>query len=330
MCVRTRRYYRPTARPVSGSARLAFTLIELLVVIAIIAIIAAMLLPVLSKARAKAQGVSCLNNNKQIALAINSYSSDLHEFYPPNPDDGTEMAGYSWCLGNVKGGYPTTLPVGRDTFNPDIEGDPQRCVVAPYLGQNQRVFSCPSDPRHGIYQGQVPGMRGQDVPAARSCSMNQGVGTVDQRFYKYGSGHAGPITFPVNGPWLTGTHGVNKHDNPWATYGRTTDFAKGSSPSMIFVTIDACIWCITDASFPVVAAIPMMIKCPGSYHNRGAGMSFCDGHAELHRWRGGGVVLAGPETNNVPVLPEDVADWAWLADHATINMLTGLAPGPTH
>ena len=71
----------------------AFTLIELLVVIAIISILAAMLLPVLSTAKDKAMRVTCINNEKQMALAQQMYANDNSDrMAPPNWDGGIQGA----------------------------------------------------------------------------------------------------------------------------------------------------------------------------------------------------------------------------------------------
>ena len=67
--------------------RKGFTLIELLVVIAIIAILAAILFPVFAKAREKARTNSCLNNQRQIAIAISMYIQDNDEKLFPNPNN---------------------------------------------------------------------------------------------------------------------------------------------------------------------------------------------------------------------------------------------------
>jgi len=65
------------------SPRKGFTLIELLVVIAIIAILAAILFPVFARAREKAKQTSCLNNIKQLSLAVLMYVQDYDEIMPP-------------------------------------------------------------------------------------------------------------------------------------------------------------------------------------------------------------------------------------------------------
>jgi prepilin-type N-terminal cleavage/methylation domain-containing protein/prepilin-type processing-associated H-X9-DG protein len=282
--------------PIPRTCRSGFTLIELLVVIAIIAILAGMLLPALSRAKQKATGIACINNEKQLMTASMLYVSDNRDFWPPNGAGNATVN-----LTNPPANFvPKYWVEGRDGNNlVDASAsslvNPRVSLIAPYLPA-RGSFKCPGD----RFTETVGGRR-QTNP--RSYGQNPWIGWAD------------------DAPYQTAALG---DDRTYRVFRKTTDVI---GPSDIFVhgEIHPRGVCRPFFGVHMAANAGGAYHVPGNYHGRVSNFSFADGHTESHRWVSGNfnnpASNADHHDNHGNGYPGTGSrpDLQWLRDHTTVR-----------
>jgi|HubBroStandDraft_1064217.scaffolds.fasta_scaffold127936_2 prepilin-type N-terminal cleavage/methylation domain-containing protein/prepilin-type processing-associated H-X9-DG protein len=283
---------RPRYRLLKESSARAFTLIELLVVIAIIAILAALLLPALTRAKTDALSTQCMSNQKQMQLSWTIYANDFNDHLAINADQSRDyIVGSSvmhdWCEGIMDWTTSTQNTNFGYLINPAVSS------MGSYNANAYAIYKCPAD------NFVSPPQRALGWPyRCRSLSMDGAVGDGDK--YTFSNWGTEKMWWAVKGSDLT---------------------APGPSLSWVFLdehpdSIDDEILYINPAE---TDGTGVFTELPAGLHNNACGVSFADGHAEIHKWVNPETLHPVTYTSIDQVSVNNNADLGWLAQRTPHN-----------
>jgi prepilin-type processing-associated H-X9-DG protein len=258
-------------------------LIELLVVIAIISILASLLLPALTSAKLKAQGVVCLGNLKQLGCAWHLYAADHEDECVSNGDPG----GIALLEDDNWNNNAMTWTTDPSNTNLDLF---HKGLLSPYLAQATKVIKCPRD--RYLSRAQNAARWSERL---RSYSMNAYVGHNRKQAGAYSS-------FENRMQKLTQIR------NPASKF-----VMLEVHPDSIWMP-----WYLISPD-PDYTAWWWM---PASQHSGAAGFSFADGHTEMHKWRVASTIRPVTYSMlywAVSFAPGSNPDFHWVRDRAARN-----------
>jgi prepilin-type N-terminal cleavage/methylation domain-containing protein/prepilin-type processing-associated H-X9-DG protein len=250
--------FPPIQRRRPGSARRAFTLIELLVVIAIIAILASMLLPAIAKAKLKATGSVCINNQKQLIYGFSMYATDNNDTMlgntPPNSLINLPAGGY-WAGPQPDISSGITVAEAMERVKKGMSNSPLTKYISPLLSHQ-----CPGDMRTRYLK---PGRGWAFGSYSKTECMNGGVA---------------PNYWPGTTP-----------------YKKISDILRPSEAAVFVEEADSRgynlgTWVLNSAA-PVGWVDPFAI-----FHGNWSTISFADGHIEGHAWKDPATIKAARDS----------------------------------
>jgi type II secretory pathway pseudopilin PulG len=264
----------------------------MLVVIAIIAILAALLLPTLSTAKAKTQGIDCMNNHRQLGMAWQMYVQESDDNLPfassTSPSwTGSAIDRQTWCTGTMD-----FNPNNRSNW--DADQDIRKSPMWPYCSGSLRIWKCSAD-RSTVTVNKV--IR----PRVRSMGMNLYLGG-----------------------WGGTDGGYRGYVSDFKIYRKYNELSvPGHGQIFVFLdmrpdSVDMANFAVNMAGWPDLPLLHTFWDLPAFGHQRAGGLTFADGHSELRRWRDSRTMPAlGSGSINDIFRSPDNPDIAWLQDHAT-------------